>query len=840
MEASRPSLELPPDSLRRMTDPARLPFQTTASLPRPASLIGQDRAREAMELALGIPDGRYNLYVSGASGSGRTEATLALVRSVASQRHPEHDWVYVHNFDTPEEPLAIELPAGRGRVFAHDVEAYITACRRELRRAFSSEVYEQQRTVALEDALSRRAQLLDTLHDDGIALGFAVDGTPSGFVVRPLAPAAEGAEPRLLTQEEFDALTPERKRQLLLDQAKVDALINKVLPLVRATEDEVRGVARKLDRHVADHAIRHLSELFAASYASFPSVLSYLRRLRADVVTHARTLRGPTPGMQVETGDDAAGETPEQDPAPREYDGLPMDEDPRDQVSLRMLMRRYGVNVMVSRSPEDPAPVVQESNPTYGNLVGRIEMGLRDNVAFTDHMMLRPGSMHKAVGGFLVLQARDVGTQPQAWDAIKRMVRFGRIELEHASMISVGTMPGQTIRPQPIRADIKVILIGDMQTYIQLLEDDPDFHQSFKVRADFDRVMPRDEASERAYAELAGDAARGYGYPEFTSEAVALLVEEGSRWAADQERVSTRLVNVRDLSVEASYFAKRAGDTLTRREHVAMAIQARERRTSLEADKYAEEIFRRGVLISTEGEAVGQINGLTVLHFPDYAFGAPSRITASVSPGLAGVVNVERESEMSGRTHTKGVLVLAGALASRFAVDFPLSLSASLCFEQNELDVDGDSASSAELYTLLSALSGLPIRQSLAVTGAVSQRGEVQAIGSATYKIEGFFRICAGRGLTGDQGVIIPRANVRSLMLRDEVVEAVRAGRFHIYAVDTIEEGIELLTGVPFGVRGSDGRYPERTVGALVEARLRTYSELVRRYHGPFGEPGHL
>ncbi len=837
MDASRPSFELSPDSLRRVSDPARLPFQTTASLPRPAPLIGQDRAREAMELALGIPDGRYNLYISGQSGTGRTEATLGLVRSVASKRHPQNDWVYVYNFDAPEEPLALDLPAGRGRIFAHDVEAYITACRRELRRAFSSDVYDQRRNDMLADLRARRARLLESLQTDALALGFAVQGTPSGFMIVPLAPMAQGAEPQPLTEEAFDALTPEQKRQIEANHAKVEALIGKVLPHVRATEDEARGLVRKLDRDVADHAVRHLSELVAASYAAYPGILNYLQRLRADVVAHARTLRGATPGAQAEAGDDAANETPTHDPTPQEYDGLPMDEDLRDQITLRSLLRRYGVNVMVSRSPDESAPVVEETNPTYANLVGRIDMGVREGLTFTDHMMLRPGAMHKAVGGFLVLQAHDVGTQPRAWDAIKRMVRFGRIELENGS-VSPGSIPGQTIRPQPIRADVKVVLIGDPHTYSELMEGDPDFHQSFKVRADFDYDMPRDETSERAYAELAGDAARTQDYPEFTREAVALLVEEGSRWAEDQERVSTQLVEVRDLSVEASYFAKRAGDTLTRREHVALAIRARDRRASLLPDKLAQEIFHHEVLISTQGAAVGQINGLYVRELHDYLFGLPARITATVSPGLAGVVNVERESEMSGPTHTKGVLVLAGALASRFAVDFPLSLSASLCFEQNYVGVDGDSASSAELYALLSALANLPIRQSLAVTGSVNQRGEVQAIGGATYKIEGFYRICAERGLTGEQGVIIPRVNARSLMLREEVVEAVRAGRFHIYGVNTIEEGIELLTGVPFGVRGSDGRYPEHTVAARVAARLREYSELVRRFHAPFGEPG--
>lgn len=837
MDETRPSYELSPGSLRRLTDSTRLPFQTTANLPRPTAMIGQDRAREAMELALGIPDGRYNLYVSGRPGTGRTNATLTLVRSVAQQRHAQNDWVYVYNFDAPEEPLALELPAGRGRVFAHDVEAYITACRRELRRAFDSDVYEQRRDDLLEDLRARRTQLLERLQTESLALGFAVRGTPSGFVIVPLAPAAEGAEPEPLSEEAFEALSTEQKKQIEANHSKVEAVITTILPQVRTTEDEARGLVRSLDHDVADNATRHVSELIAASYATFPAILEYLRPLRTDVVAHAHTLRG-TPGAQPDSGDDATATATPHEAAAQEYDGLPMDEDLREPITLRALLRRYGVNVMVSRAPDEPAPVVEETYPTYANLMGRIDMGVREGLTFTDHMMLKPGAMHKAVGGFLILQAHDVLIQPRSWDAVKRMVRFGRIELENGSQ-TIGAIPGQTIRPQPIRADVKVILIGDPQTYSDLSDLDSEFRQAFKVRADFDYDMPRDEISERAYAELAGDAARSQGYPEFTSEAVALLIEEGSRWADDQNRVSTQQADLRDLCVEASYFATRAGDALTRRDHVATAIHARDRRSSLIPDKLEQEILRDEVLISTQGTAVGQINGLYVRELQGYPFALPARITATVSPGLAGVVTLDREADLSGPTHTKGVLVLAGYLAGRFTDEFPLSLSASLCFEQTYLGIDGDSASSAELYALLSALADVPIKQALAVTGSVNQRGEAQAVGGVTYKIEGYFRICQQRGLTGEQGVIIPRVNVRSLMLRDEVIEAVRDGKFHIYGINTIEEGVQLLTGIPFGSKTADGRYLEGTIAARVLGRLRNYSALVRRYGLPAGETSH-
>jgi predicted ATP-dependent protease len=798
----------------------------------PEAIIGQERAREAMDLALEIPDGRYNLYVAGRPGTGRTHATLTVVRAAASKRRPQHDWAYVYNFETPEEPLALELPAGRGRSFAHDVQLYITGCRRELRRAFTSEVYEQRRGELLAELVTRKQALLDTVQTEAGALGFIVRGTPSGFVIDPLVVPADNAPPTPMTQEAFDALTDEQRQEIIAKHDRVEAALNKVLPHVRAVEDEARGVVRSLDHDVADNAVRHLSELIAASNAAFPDVLAYVQRLRADVVTHARTLRGAAPG--ADAGDDSTNETPTHDVGPQDFDGLPMDDDLlHDPPTLRSLLRRYGVNVMVSRGPNESAPVVEETNPTYANLMGRIDLGVREGLTFTDHMMLKPGAMHKAVGGFLVLQAHDVLTQPRSWDAVKRMVRFGRIELENGSQ-SVGGTPGATIRPQPVRADVKVVLIGDPQTYAELVELDAEFRQSFKVRADFDFEMLRNEQGEMAYAQVAGEAARAMGYPEFTSEAVALVIEEGSRWAEDQERVSAQLDDVRDLCVEASFFAKRAGDPLTRRQHVDVAIRARDFRASLIADKLEQEILRQEVLISTEGTAVGQINGLSVRESQGYPFGLPTRITATVSPGMAGVVTVDRASDLSLPTHTKGVLTLAGYLAGRFAEDFPLSLSASLSFEQTYGGVDGDSASSAELYALLSALADVPIRQSFAVTGSVNQRGEAQAIGSATYKIEGYFRICQKRGLTGSQGVIIPRVNTRSLMLRDEVIEAVQRGHFHIFGVDTVDEGIQLLTGIPFGTKTADGRYLEGTIAARVLRRLRAFSELVRRYDGPY------
>jgi predicted ATP-dependent protease len=449
--------------------------------------------------------------------------------------------------------------------------------------------------------------------------------------------------------------------------------------------------------------------------------------------------------------------------------------------------------------------------------------------------MIKPGALHRANGGFLVLQANDLLRAPNAWDALKRALRFETITLDGGGEPQ-GPI-GASQRPEPIPASMRVALIGDRGTYYGLAEADPEFRQLFKVRADFDVEMPRDAVTERAYARYAGNVARTAGGAPLSAEAVALLIEEGSRWIERQDRLATLFGELRELTVEACYHARRSNAETTTGAHVRQAIQARERRLSILADKYEQEIEEGRTFIQTEGEAVGQVNALTVVSSADYSFSKPARITARSAPGQAGVIDIEHEAALGGSLHSKGVYILSGYLRGRFAQEFPLSLSASLAFEQSYDGVDGDSASSSELYALLSSLAGVPIRQTQAVTGSINQQGEVQPVGSVTEKIEGFFTVCQKRGLRGDQGVIIPRASISSLMLRDEVIEAVRAGKFHIYAISTVDEGIELLTGIPAGQPDKNGRYLEGTINARALRTLRVYSERVRAYSGPGGKP---
>jgi predicted ATP-dependent protease len=467
-------------------------------------------------------------------------------------------------------------------------------------------------------------------------------------------------------------------------------------------------------------------------------------------------------------------------------------------------------------------------NPTRTNLLGRIESGTKRGLPFTDHLMIRAGALHRANGGFLIVQAHDLITS-HAWDTLRRVLRFGMIGMDNSGEPQ-GAPPGATLRPEPIPANVKAILVGDLSTYRVFMEQDPEFRLLFKVRADFDDEMQRTPDAEQAYARFSGNVARTSGGPPLAADAVARLIEEGSRWAEDQERLSTEFGSLRDLTLESCYWAKKEKAETTSAAHVSRAIVARERRTSLSEDKYNELIDEGQLVIETSGEVTGQVNGLSVRISTDHFYGVPMRITARTSPGVAGVTDIERETAMSGPSHSKGVLILSGFLAGRFAQDFPLSLSASICFEQNYEPIDGDSASSAELYTLLSSLSGVPIHQSLAVTGSVNQRGEIQAVGAVTAKVESFFRLCEARGLDGHQGVLIPRANIRNLMLREEIVAAVKAGRFHIYAISSVDEGIELLTSIPAGRPDRDNRYLEGTINARVSQMLRLYSDRVRAY----------
>jgi lon-related putative ATP-dependent protease len=572
------------------------------------------------------------------------------------------------------------------------------------------------------------------------------------------------------------------------------------LKLLRERERGVREGIERLDRDVALHAVGGLIDDLNEHYADVPAVVGYLGQLQDDMVAHVDLFRAPA----AEPTPAAAGPTV-----------------PREQA-----LRRYRVNVVVSQVP-DGAPVVVEANPTYQNLVGRVEKEVQFGALTTDFTLIRAGALHRANGGYLVLRAEDVLRQPLAWDGLKRALRHREITIEDPSDV-LGMAAVRTLRPEPIPLDVKVVLVGEPQTYFLLHGLDPDFPELFRVRADFDGRMPRTPENEDAFVAFVGRVCQEESLRHFDREALALLIEHSSRLAEDQQQLSVQFGTIADVVREANYWAGAKEAATVGAVHVRDAIEQKSYRSGLIEERLREAIDRQILVVDVSGVAVGQINGLAVQAIADYSFGHPSRITASVGIGRDGLVDIEREVNLGGRLHSKGVLILAGFLTERFATNRPLALSARLAFEQSYAEIDGDSASSAELYALLSALADTPIKQTFAVTGSVNQKGQVQAIGGVNEKIEGFFAVCRARGLTGEHGVLIPAANVAHLMLRDAVLAAVRAGQFHVYAVSTVDEGIALLTGLPAGERNETGHFPADTINGRIEARLDVMARALR------------
>ena len=851
MDISQGDLELHAEQARRRANATRFSFVSTDELPPAPELVGQRRAQEAIDFALHIEDGAYNLYVSGRAGSGRLTSVLSTAKRVAAREPAPCDWCYVHRFERPGEPMALSLPAGAGQAFAHDVDTFVAACRRELARMFTSDGYRTQRKTVLKEVGTQHGQILDELMKLALAHGFILQPTPTGISLIPIHPlerhrivgslptphAGRPPEIRPLTPEEFSTLPADEQERLRAENAVVQEAIERSLPRLQQLELEAIERVQQLDSESARRTVDECARRYLARYMEQDHTDGYVRNMCADIVTHARVLGEQSPNLErpAHDGDSdspatvSGAETPD---LPGDEDALAVGEmlstdGAREQVVLSSLLRRYKVNVLVARDAQEHAPVVQEINPTAWNLVGHTEFGLRNGIPYTDHLMVRAGALHRANGGYLLLEVRDLFRHPESWDALKRVLRFRLIDVDTSDDLRV-TIARASLRPEPIPVRLKVILIGDPEIYHALTALDPEFGELFAVRADFENDLPWNDETEHFYAQFAGMSAREAKGPPLTPDAVAAVIEEAGRWAEDQDRLTARMRAVKDFVLEACYYARNAGAQKTERAHVNEAIAARERRLGMVPDKLNQLIENNTIMIDTSGTVVGQVNGLTVLSVADYEFGLPARITARTSPGAAGIVNLERETMMSGPAHSKGILILNGYLAGRYASDFPLSLSGSICFEQIYGEIEGDSASSAELYALVSSLAGVPIKQSLAVTGSVNQRGEVQAVGGVTAKVEGFFHVCQQRGLTGQEGVLIPRANARNLMLREEVAEAIRAGKFHIYSISTVDEGIEILTGMPAGARIEGD---EDTINARVWRRLRSFTELVRSFN---------
>ncbi len=776
---------LGPEELRAVCDPATLPFRSTEELAPLDTMIGQERALSATVFGIGMRHAGYNLFVLGPPATGKTTAMRDLLARAAETEPAASDWCYVHNFDDAYRPTALELPAGRGRELREEMARFVEECKSRLPRAFESEEFERRKNEILEELSRTQETEMRRLEEAARAEGFVLVRQPAGLAV---APAPFG---KALTREQFEELPGDVRERLSAAAAAFEERLEATLRQLREVERRARQAHEKLVSEVTAAATRQLIRELRERFAGLDRVQRYLDAVEGDLVAHAEQFR-----LREE----------ERPPLPF----LP---------SPDAFLDRYRVNLLVDRSGARGAPVVLEPNPTHGNLLGRIEHRVHFGALVTDFTLIRPGALHEANGGYLILEAKDVLRNFLAWDALKKALlgRHLRIQepLEELRLVTAATLA-----PEPIPLSVKVILIGSPLLYYLLSMLDEDFRELFKVKVDFDDSLPRTPEVEQLFARFVARTCREEGLRHVAADGVARLIEESARRVAHQQRLSSRLGELRDLVREAAFYAGRAGRALVSAADVDAAISQQVHRANLLEERTRRAIAEGALLIATEGEAVGQVNGISVVALGDHAFGRPSRITARTYAGEPGVVDIEREARLGGPVHAKGVMILTGFLAGRYAREHPLALSASLAFEQHYEEIEGDSASSAELYALLSALSGIPLSQALAVTGSVNQHGEIQPVGAINEKIEGFFDVCRERGLTGRQGVLIPAANARHLMLRADVVQAVREGRFRVIAVTTVDEGLEVLTGRPAGSRGADGRFPEGSVNAAVEQAL--------------------
>lgn len=778
-------------NLKCTCDPQVLGCKSSRDVAPLQAIIGQVKALKALQFGLDIREKGFNIYVSGLPGTGKKTAVHRYLAEITKDKPTPPDWCYVNNFQDNYRPEAVSLPAGRARNLKKEVDVFVDAARSEIRKAFESEEYAVKRNNAVRSIQQQKEQLVSKTNEQVQEQGFIIQATPMGLVTIPLK------DNRPLTEDEFRLLEKKQRDDITKKQNRLNERLKKAGRQMIFIEKETKKVIDDLDRKIASNTLDLLLEDLREGFHDIADVMTFLKEMQNDMLDNLAMFRLDEQGQEKTMG-------------------MSQGEDLR--------FRKYRVNVLVDNSGLKGVPIVLELNPTYNNLFGRIEKEAMMGALFTDFTMIRGGSVHKANGGYLILPVEDVLRSMLSWDGLKRCIRNKEILIEEAGE-RLGFMTTRSLMPEPIPWAIKVILIGDPYLYYRLYELDPDFQDLFKVKADFDMVMERTDENMKSYASFVCNLCEEENLRHFDKHAIAKIVEHSCRLAADQEKLSTRFGEIADVIREASFYAGEVGAKLVKAEHVVQAVQERFNRSSLMMERTKEMIGNGTIKIDVEGEQVGQVNGLSVIDLGDIMFGRPSRITASIALGGEGLIDIEREAKLGGPIHTKGVMILAGYLSGRYGADKPMSLSARLVFEQSYTGVEGDSASSAELYALLSALSGVPVKQGIAVTGSVNQKGEVQAIGGVNAKIEGFFDACSVKGFAPGQGVMIPASNVRNLMLKDEVIEAVEAGRFNIWSVETIDEGVEILSGKKAGRQNKDGSYEKGSINDLVDRRLRWLTE---------------
>ena len=786
-------------------------FQCTDELTPLDRFIGQDRALDAIRFGLEVDKPGYNLFVTGLTGTGKTSAIKAHLESIIEDMErqekskPPCDWCYAHNFDDPDRPFALSLPAGEGKSLRSRMTYILALLREEMPKVFKSEQFEAERREMEEKGRLTSQEIMGALEQDARSQGFAVQMNQTGVTIFPMV------ENRAMSPEEYKALEEEQRKSVDEVRNQLMQQTQETMAKVREAEKESWDLIHDHERSAAEHRVADIFRPTVNAYENVPEVDHYLRHLADNVLDHLNLFK-----------DDEA--VPSQT-AP------PMGAAPPSGSGPGNPFLAFEINLLVDNSDVVTSPIVVEPNPNWGNLFGRIERRATMGTYFSDHSMLKPGSIHQANGGYLVLNARDVLTYPPVWEGLKRVIRNREIRLEDPAEQNGFFVP-QGLRPEPIPLDIKVIITGDESTYRLLTTvDNEDFWDLFKVKAEFDNKVDITPDNIDAYCAFICRTCEDEGLRAFDANGAARVIEFAARMVSDQKKLSTRFGQIKDLLIESDYWAGQASCELVLGEHVEQAVNKKIHRLNIVEEQVQEMVENGSVLLDFTGSVVGQVNGLAVYDLGDFSFGRPSRITAQTFAGREGVINIEREASLSGSTHDKGVLILSGYLGAKFGQERPLTLSSSLCFEQSYDGVDGDSASSTELYAIMSSLAGLPLKQNLSVTGSVNQMGEIQPIGGVNQKVEGMFDVCRIAGLTGDQGVMVPHQNLRNLMLRADVVAAIKEGKFHIYSVRTIDEGLEILTGVTAGERGPHGEFPEGTVNGLVEKRLRELHQSMRGYY---------
>ncbi|HWP95745.1 MAG TPA: ATP-binding protein [Syntrophomonadaceae bacterium] len=795
-----------PSQLRKKCRPSMFKFITTRELEPHKGIIGQERALRSLDFGLDMDIPGYNIYLSGPVGTGKTSLARVMLEEKAAAKTVPCDWCYLYNFQNPDSPRAMQLPAGIGREFTRDISSQVDKMIHNIVKAFEGEAFESQKARIMGSLGEETSKMYLSLEEEARDVGYSISQGQSGLSSIPLKNG------EALSQEDYMAMSEEEKQDLRNRGFMIQEKLNEAVRQYKEMERNMRIKVKNLEQETVRAVISSFFAFLFEKYRKYEAVVAYLEEMQQDLLDNTELFIKQ-----------------EDNPAAHFFRNF----------NRRNSLRRYQVNLFVDNSHLDKAPVIFESNPTFSNLFGQIEYEGEFGVLATDFSKIKPGSIHKANGGYLVLNVIDILRNYYVWDSLKRVLKTRESCVESVARM-YGISNSETLQPQPIPVDVKVVLIGEPLYYYLLYTQDEDFQKIFKIKADFDVEMGRTRKSMSEYAHFIASVCERRQLRHFTPQAVAEVVDYGSRMAGEQEKLSTQFNRLVEVIYEADHWAKKDQVPIVDAPHVTKTIREKIYRSSMYEEKIQEAIDKEILLLKTTGTRVGELNGLAVYEMGDYSFGKPVRITAKAFMGERGLVNIEREIRLSGSIHTKGVLTLSGYMGAQYAQDKPLSLSASLTFEQSYQGIEGDSASSAELYALLSAISGVPIGQGIAVTGSVNQNGEVQPIGGVNQKIEGYYRVCLQKGLDGSQGVIIPRQNLSHLMLSEEVVAAVKNRSFHIWAVEHIDEGIEILSGLPAGQREADGGFPSGSVHYLANKKLEEWnnrsktglSGLDRRHRG--------